>query len=588
MPCQPAQPLRVALYARVSTDEQRDGQTIDSQVAELARFAGSQGQVLAGTYKDEGWSGKLLARPALDQLRDDASRGVFDAVLVNDVDRLARDVTHLGILRRDLERHGVRVIFRKLPGEASPTQNLLINVLGSFAEFERELIADRTRRGRRHKVEVRKQFLGSIASYGYRYIRRDPVSGREGVLEIDPAEAAVVRRIFAWVDEERVTGREVVRRLRAEGLRPRKGERWAQSSVFRLLRNETYAGVWYYYKHESRAPKRTPRDAAKTTCQLRDRADWLPLVLPEQLRLVERDRWERVQRQIDRNRAFSPRSSKHFYFLSGLVRCGGCRARYVGDPNHGHFAYRCWARCRKMPMIRERALDAAVWNAVAEAILKPEVIAAGVQSLAQDDAKAARRAAEDGVVAERALEQLQAEEDRLLEAYRLGVLSPTALGRGLDTVKRRRAGVENGRPAGTRVTVPPARSIAEYCSQAAQRLKKLTPHERREFLRLLVEDVVFEGTRIRIRGAIPRIEGDEGEPVRQDPPPHSGSQDPYLCGPNTTQDLMAYTASRSSRLSRVVFELHRTLVDGDHERRRSDAQRPHHPAKSRQRSASAQ
>lgn len=107
--------LRVALYCRVSTEEQREGQTIDSQVNELERFAAENGWVRVGTYCDEGWSGSLLARPELDRLRDDASKKLFDAVLINDVDRLARDVSHLGVIKRDLERLGVRVIFRKLP-----------------------------------------------------------------------------------------------------------------------------------------------------------------------------------------------------------------------------------------------------------------------------------------------------------------------------------------------------------------------------------------------------------------------------------------------------------------------------------------
>jgi DNA invertase Pin-like site-specific DNA recombinase len=103
-----------------------------------------------------------MERPELDRLRDDAQKGVFEAVLINDVDRLARDVAHLGVIKRDLEKKGIRVIFRKLPSDASPTYNLMVNILGSFAEFEREMIADRTRRGRRHKVEVRKQYLGGI------------------------------------------------------------------------------------------------------------------------------------------------------------------------------------------------------------------------------------------------------------------------------------------------------------------------------------------------------------------------------------------------------------------------------------------
>src|SRR5439155_17687976 len=181
MPTQPPKAFRVGLYARVSTEEQREGQTIDSQVEELKRFAQERGWEITGVYKDEGWSGSILARPELDRLRDDASKGSLNAVMINDVDRLARDVTHLGVIKRDLERHGVQVIFRKLPSEKSPTHNLMVNILGSFAEFEREMIADRTRRGKRHKVEVRKQYLGSIASYGFRYVRRDRAKGKEGM-----------------------------------------------------------------------------------------------------------------------------------------------------------------------------------------------------------------------------------------------------------------------------------------------------------------------------------------------------------------------------------------------------------------------
>src|SRR6266403_4945212 len=194
--------LRPAIYARISTEEQREGQTIDSQIAELERFSRDKGWPIAGTYKDEGWSGGVMERPELDRLRDDAQKGLFDAVLINDVDRLARDVAHLGVIKRDLEKKGVKVIFRKLPSDTSPTYNLMVNILGSFAEFERELISDRTRRGRRHKVEGRKQYLGAIPPYGFRYIRKDRTAGNEGRLEGEPSEARVVRQMFEWVDAE--------------------------------------------------------------------------------------------------------------------------------------------------------------------------------------------------------------------------------------------------------------------------------------------------------------------------------------------------------------------------------------------------
>jgi site-specific DNA recombinase len=343
--------LRVAIYARVSTEEQREGQTIDSQIAELERFAADRQLQITHIYKDEGWSGGVMARPELDHLRDNAQKGL-QAVLINDVDRLARDVTHLGVIKRDLERGGIQVIFRKLPSDSSPTHNLMINILGSFAEFERELISDRTRRGRRHKVEVRKKYLGSLTSYGYRYTPIDRAAGQEGFLEIIPSEAFVVRQIFEWVDREGLSAHKVLRRLNERRIPPRKrGRTWAKSSVLRILRNEMYAGVWYYNKHESCEPthasiERKYRKHVKSSIRRRRREDWLPVELPKSLVLVPRDRWERVQRQITQNITFSPRNEKYTYLLKGLVRCAGCGSRYIGDPCHGKRYYRCIASDR--------------------------------------------------------------------------------------------------------------------------------------------------------------------------------------------------------------------------------------------------
>src|SRR5712691_5436884 len=218
--------LRLAIYARVSTEEQREGQTIDSQISELERFAREKGWLIAGTYKDDGWSGGVMERPELDRLRDDAQKGVFEAVLINDVDRLARDVAHLGVIKRDLERKGIKVIFRKLPSDASHTNNLMVNILGSFAEFERELISDRTRRGRRHAVEVKKQYLSSHTAYGYRYTPKDRTAGNEGRLEVEPSEARVVRQMFEWVDAEGLSAWRVMKRLNERGIPAQKGGPW--------------------------------------------------------------------------------------------------------------------------------------------------------------------------------------------------------------------------------------------------------------------------------------------------------------------------------------------------------------------------
>ncbi len=505
--------LRLAIYARVSTEEQREGQTIDSQISELERFARDKGWLIAGTYKDEGWSGGVMERPELDRLRDDAQKGLFDAVLINDVDRLARDVAHLGVIKRDLERKGVRVIFRKLPSDASPTNNLMVNILGSFAEFERELISDRTRRGRRHKVEVRKQYLGSNTSYGYHYTLMDRIAKREGILEVAPQEANVVQQMFEWVDREGLSARRVLHRLNDLKIPPKKGAaQWAKSSVLRILHCETYAGIWHYNKFqgcEPRNPTSSPRYRKRAKCSIRQRpkSEWLPLELPEPLRIVPRDRWDRVQRQLSQNIAFSPRNEKHAYLLKGLLRCGACGARYVGDPGKGKFYYRCISRCKRLPSVREEVLNEAVKQAVSKVMLDPAVLLEPLRKLdhAAEHDKERRHAAEDDIPKE--TKQLDIEEQRILDAYRTGVISPVQLGQQLEKVKGRRAGIELRRAEVEREKEIPVEqvenAVVDYCGVAARNLESFTGDEWREFLRTLIRTIIFHGDHIRIQGQIP-------------------------------------------------------------------------------------
>jgi site-specific DNA recombinase len=506
--------LRVALYARVSTEEQREGQTIDSQVTELESFIQEKGWNTVGVYKDEGWSGALMARPQLDRLRDDASKGLFRAVVLNDVDRLARDVAHLGVIKRDLERHRVQVIFRKLPSENNPTHNLMVNILGSFAEFEKELIADRTRRGKRHKVEVRKQYLGTRPPYGFRYIKKNAAAGTEGFLEVLAEEANTVRLLYSWVAEEGLSARGVVRRLNDLGIPPRQGGKsWQRSSVLRILRSEVYRGVWHYNKHERCEPASSPttfryRKSTKSSTRKRPRKDWIPLELPKELQIIEHGQWKRVQWQLNQNITFSPRNGRHRYLLKGLVRCGGCGASYVGDPCHGKFYYRCSKRCKKTPTIREDSLNEVVWDAVEDAVLHPEFIAQ--QVTAQQTAKSAEVRQQSTFEKEvsTSLKEIETEEFRILEAYRKGMITPSHLGGELEELQIRRNYLESQVGKGSeRQKVISAgearRSISDFCRDAARRIRSFSKEQKQRFLRLLIINIIYEGFQVRIKGRIP-------------------------------------------------------------------------------------
>jgi site-specific DNA recombinase len=506
-------PIRVALYSRVSSEEQREGQTIDSQVSEIDRFAHDKGWIVSGVYKDEGWSGALLARPGLDQLRDDARRGAFEAVLINDVDRLARDVSHLGIVRRDLERNAVRVVFKKLPSENSPTHNLMVNILGSFAEFERELILDRTRRGRRHKVEVRQEFLGGLCPYGYRYYPKDKTTNKAGVLEVVPEEAIVVRQMFGWVDKEGLSAHKVTERLTVLKISPRKkGESWGKSSVLRILRNETYAGVWHYNKHESCEPlKPSSKEKyrrVKASTRLRPTSDWIAVKLSDNLRIIEPVQWRRVQDQLQRNRCFSIRNSIHSYLLKGLVRCAGCGSRFVGDPCHGKFYYRCLKRCKKVRTITESILDGVVWSAIEKAVLNPALIAKQFEDSAARQSSVAHSLERESDELDRALTEIRQEESRIIEAYRKNIISPEHLSREIAQFGTRRTAIEERKAALAKRTQsrpqPEIRkSIDQWCKAVADALIHFSPLERQRFLQLLVDEVWFDGTSVRIKCVLP-------------------------------------------------------------------------------------
>ena len=503
---------RVALYARVSTDEQREGQTIKAQIAELERFVKEKGWIIAGTYKDDGWSGSMLARPSLDHLRDDAAKQLFDVVIVNDVDRLARDVAHLGIIKGDLERKKVALIFRKLPAETSPTHNLMVNILGSFAEFERSLIIDRTRRGRRHKVEFKKEYVGCSAPYGYRYFRIIPPD-KPGRLEINSAEALVVRQMYHWAGEGQSMTK-IARRLTDLGIPTSRGApAWGIAVVHRILRNEMYAGVWSYGRHESCEPKlrrnhQPYRRNFRTSRRPKPRNTWLRINLPKDLIIIERSLWLRAQERIDQNPKYSPRNVKNQYLLRGLLTCGYCPAVCSGtrcrQRGRSYFYYCCTRRCRESRWTPMGDLESAVWNAIRRALMNPKQFMQRAE-LAQQrlvEKKLTAGPAENEL--QNALNELEREEVRLMRNYRSGTIPARQLGEELEelnirkTQLRAEAAKATGEPDAVKQTFSPE----EACKRILGQLAKPSFEQKQEILRRLIVTVAVKTDQAIIKGRI--------------------------------------------------------------------------------------
>src|SRR4051812_42096487 len=209
---------RVALYARVSAEPPSSNQTIASQLEALQARVAGDGQRLPAdqVFIDDGYSGATLVRPALERLRDLAAAGGLDRVYVHSPDRLARRYAYQVLLVDELHRAGVEIVFLNRPIGVSAEDDLLLQVQGMVAEYERAKIMERSRRGKRHAARTGSVNVLSGAPYGYRYVGKHDGGGvaRHEILE---AEAQVVRQVFVWIGRDRLSIGEVCRRLRGQG-----------------------------------------------------------------------------------------------------------------------------------------------------------------------------------------------------------------------------------------------------------------------------------------------------------------------------------------------------------------------------------
>jgi site-specific DNA recombinase len=185
-----------AIYARVSSDRQKENHTIASQLAALTEYAEAHGYQVPAEWRfqDEGYSGATLLRPGLEAVRDLAAAGHLQAVLVYSPDRLSRKYAYQVLLAEELSGCGVELVFLQAPSDTTPEDQLLLQFQGMIAEYERAQIAERSRRGKRHRARQGSINVLSGAPYGYRYVRKSDTSA--AYYEVIEPEAAVVRRVY--------------------------------------------------------------------------------------------------------------------------------------------------------------------------------------------------------------------------------------------------------------------------------------------------------------------------------------------------------------------------------------------------------
>jgi len=524
--------LRVALYARVSSQRQANDNTIASQREAILQRIQKDGLTISEDcmFCDEGYSGAELLRPGLETLRDRVAASLIDRIYVHTPDRLARKYSHQALLLEEFSKYHCQIIFGDHEGLAdSPETNLLVQMQGVIAEYEREKILERTRRGRRYAAANGNVSVFGGAPYGYHYIKKQ-AGGGQARWEVAPVQSAHVRLMFQLVGQQGYSLAAVCRELRERGIKTPKGnDVWHSTTIHGILKNSAYHGQARYGKQRlvPRKPgKRAKRGDPTVPRQAKVTENTAPQdhILINVPAIISVSLFEQVNQVMHENqkRQRSRRAGATF-LLSGLTICGECGSAYCGhrqqvqlaSHQHEYFYYRCIGSeayryadrvtCRNRA-VRGDHLETQVWSNVCQVLQDPQRLFAELerrQSESDDEQP-------DLQSLQRRTDQVRQRLDRLIDAYESGLLEKLEFESRIVPLR-----AEHDRELGAlnslrgRLNESDDTSLAEHIMeqlrvQVCDRLATASPALKRDIVKLLIRRIEIHTEEIRIVYKIPQ------------------------------------------------------------------------------------
>ena len=488
---------RAAIYARVSDKSQaeEDKTSIAEQTSDMEAYCERRGLTIVARYQEvgQGWSKK---RSQFQKMLNDSKLGRFDTIVCWKSDRLSRGMYPAAALMEVVEASHVN-----LEAVMDSIDMKTFGLMAAIGKIELDNFRERASMGKRGAAKAGRIPVSNVP-YGYRV-------GEDGRPEIMEEAAEVVRRIYRWCVDEGLGATVIRNRLTAEGAPlGRAGKRWWDGQIHRILTNETYKGTWWY----GRARYVSTEDGIKVYDQ--DPENWIGVPFPP---IIDEETWDRCQEMRTRRKTYSGRNTKIFYLLQHLVRCTecgmlmGCMATRKRTVKHGDKTYKydlevprryykCYGvqhfqtGCREHTMIRAERLEELVWEQVKGVLANPALIVAGIESLGEQEEGGLN---EEVAEAEREVEKVQLEEDRAIRLYVSGKITEAQLDhqrkfiterlesarRKLDDYRARESAQAGQRELAERVL--------EWAERIGDGLDDLPQEQRREVLRLLLEEVTI-------------------------------------------------------------------------------------------------
>ncbi|MES2436989.1 MAG: recombinase family protein [Patescibacteria group bacterium] len=516
----------IAVYGRVSTSNQENEGTIETQLSAVNQFAKNNGYTIVQQYIDNGWSGDSLARPELDKLREDAKSKIWDAVLIYDPDRLARRYSYQELVMDELKEKGIPVLFVTVPQAKNDEDRIMYGMRGLFSQYERMKIAERFRLGKVRKAK-NNHVIASEAPYGYTFVKRNGKPGDtgfyQGYYEINEREAQIVNCMFSWVGDEGLTLRGVVQRLQKLCIPPRKSKRgvWSTSTLSTLFRNKTYIGEAHYGASYAIVPlnplkKDGYRKIKKTSRKSKPENEWIKITTPK---IVEEELFNRVGLRLRSNFEASVRNTKNEYLLSHRIWCPcGCRRAGEGPQKGKHLYYRCTSRVKSFPLastcpekgLNARVVDQVVWDKISNLMSSPDLIKKQVERWLTDKNKGSKVSTVNVDDITKEVSKLKDQEDRYAKAYGAGVITIDQLKDYTQPIKDKIIALNNQlTQAQSEIQststgeLPRPDKINEFANKAVEALKNLKFSQKQEIVKNIIDKVVGTRESLIISGYIP-------------------------------------------------------------------------------------
>lgn len=509
----------IAIYARVSTSNQENEGTIETQLSAIKQFSKEKGYTIVQEYLDNGWSGDSLARPSLDQMREDSKKKIWEAVLAYDPDRIARRYSYQELIMDELREAGTEVLFVTTSSPKNSEDKILHGVRGLFAEYERAKIAERFRLGKLRKIKEG-HILVSEPLYGYKYVCKE--NNTHGYYEINPDEARIMKMIFEWVANDRMTLRGVVKKLRDLNIKPRKSKRgvWSTSTLSSQLKNKAYIGEAHWGTTYATVPENPLKiekykKIKKTSRKKKEESDWYSIPVPA---IIEKNLFEKARTQLSENFKLCIRNKKNDYLVGNKIFCT-CGSRRNGEgPKQGkHLYYRCSDRVRCFPLkseckekgINAKIADQLIWEKISTLMTSEKLMKDQLQRWFKNKNNRSLEPDENIELINKEIEKLKVQEERYSKAYAAGLFEIDTLKSHIQPIKEKILSLGKQlqdlkeKAQDTNITIPDDKQLSEYAGKATESLKDLNFIEKREIVLSIIEKVVGTKEELTVTGLLP-------------------------------------------------------------------------------------